>query len=192
MNLNKRVWVVVILLLLGISSASCGPGRQSMPIANGLAAGKGAATEKGNAIEKGITIEKGTAAAVWDFDDLSPSAGDRPPLGELLSAQVMEVLASSGDVVVIERERLHLALEELKLGTTSLADEATRLQLGRLAGARLMVFGAYQSIAGTMRLDLRLVEVETGRVLKAVKRAASSADFSAWLKAAREAAADLL
>jgi TolB-like protein len=181
----ESIRVVVLLLAVFFTISSCAP-RQSVPIENGTM------IVKGTAVEKRITIEKGTAVAVWDFDNLSLSAGDQPSLGEILSSQVMEVIGARRGVVVIERERLHLALEELKLGSTSLADEATRLKLGHLVGARLMVFGAYQAIADTMRLDLRLVEVETGKVLKAVKRTASSGDLSEWLKVAREAAAELL
>ncbi|MEW6380074.1 MAG: CsgG/HfaB family protein [bacterium] len=177
--MNRRAWLTG-LILVGFFCASCTL-RQSLPLG------------QGTAMEKDTAIEKGAAVAVWDFDNLSPSAEGQPPsLGELLSAQVMESLQSRGDVTVIERQRLHLALEELKLGSTSLADEATRLKLGHLVGARLMVFGAYQAIAGTMRLDLRLVEVETGKVRNAVKGTASSGDMAEWLKTAREAAAGLL
>jgi len=86
---------------------------------------------------------------------------------------------------------LVLALEELNLGTTSLVDESTRLQIGRIVQAQLMVFGGYQVIADHMRLDLRLVEVQTGKILKAAKQITSGTDMSSWLKAAAEAAAEL-
>lgn len=53
-----------------------------------------------------------------------------------------------------------------------------------------MVFGGYQSIGRQMRLDLRLVDVETGRVVKAVQRT-TTGDVTAWIEAAGEAAAEL-
>ncbi len=138
-----------------------------------------------------ISSEKGNAIAVWDLDDLSPSVSSRPQLGELLSGQVIDILQNRGDYTVVERERLLLALEELRLGTTMLVDETTRLKLGRLVGARFMVFGGYQIIGNQMRLDLRLVEVENGKVLKAVHETASSGDLPDWLDAARKAAGEL-
>jgi curli biogenesis system outer membrane secretion channel CsgG len=55
----------------------------------------------------------------------------------------------------------------------------------------MMVFGGYQIIGEHMRLDLRLVEVETGKIIKAVQRMSSSSDLSEWLNSAREAAEEL-
>ena len=140
---------------------------------------------------KPVSYKEGTAIAAWDLENLSPMECGRPDLGELLSGKVIETLKETGGYTVVERERLLLALEELGLGTTSLVDETTRLRIGRIVGARLMVFGGYQVIMDKMRLDLRLVEVETGSILKAAQKTTSAADLSAWLRAAREATAEL-
>ncbi len=140
---------------------------------------------------KPVSYKEGTTVAAWDLENLSPMECGRPDLGELLSAKVIETFKETGNYTVVERERLLLVLEELGLGTTSLADETTRLRIGRIVGARLMVFGAYQVIADKMRLDLRLVEVETGSILKAAQKTTSAADLSGWLKAAREATTEL-
>lgn len=129
--------------------------------------------------------------AVWEFEDASPAGAAQPGLGDLLSAQVMEVLQKGGKYAVVEREKLVLALEELRLGSSALADEETRLKLGKMAGARYMVFGGYQVFSGRMRLDMRLVEVETGKVRKAVSRMTDATDLSGWIAAARGAASDL-
>ncbi len=136
-------------------------------------------------------IERGGSIAVWDLDDLSPQKGGRPFLGEVLSSQIIEVLKGRGDYVVVERQRLLLALEELRLGTTHLVDESTRLKLGRMLGARWMVFGGYQIIGDQMRLDLRLVEVETGKVKKAIQKTSSSGQLEGWFEVARRAAEEL-
>lgn len=139
-----------------------------------------------------ISYEKGTTVAVWDLEDLTPGGSLHPDLGEPLSAKVIETLKEIGDHTVVERERLVLALEELNLGTTSLVDESTRLRIGRLVQAQMMIFGGYQVIADHMRLDLRLVEVETGKILRAAQQTTSSADLSGWLKAAQKATAELV
>lgn len=135
--------------------------------------------------------ERGLTVAVWDLENLSPGGSSQPDLGELLSAQIIEAMKKRGDYVVVERERLLLALEELRLGTTSLVDDATRLKLGQLIGARRMILGAYQIIEGQIRLDLRVVEVETGRVRKAVQKIAAASELEGWLETARKAAEDL-
>jgi curli biogenesis system outer membrane secretion channel CsgG len=136
-----------------------------------------------------VTEESEAGIAVWDIDDLSPGI-THTNLGELFSAQIIEVLKNKGESVV-ERTRLLRVLEELRLGSSSLADESSRLGLGKLIGAKQMVFGGYQIVGDQMRIDLRLVEVETGRVRKAVKKTASSADLSGWIDAVRKAAGEL-
>lgn len=131
--------------------------------------------------------------AVWDLDDLSPSAyAQQANLGEILSGKIIEAVQAKGEYSVIERQRLLLALEELHLGSSSLADEDTRLKLGKITGASFMIFGGYQIIGDTMRLDLRLVEVETGKIKKAVQKTASASDLAGWLDAAGKAAEELL
>ena len=42
-----------------------------------------------------------------------------------------------------------------------------------------------------MRVDLRIVEVETGKVKKAVQKTTTSQDLNDWLTSVREAAAEL-
>ena len=136
--------------------------------------------------------EREEAIAVWDLDDLSPSAGGRPNLGELLAGQIIEVLKKKGNYKVIERERLLLSLEELRLGTTSLVDETTRLRLGRMVGARWMVFGGYQIIGDKMRIDLRRVEVETGKIKKAVQGITPAGHLQGWIDTTQRLAGELL
>jgi curli biogenesis system outer membrane secretion channel CsgG len=138
-----------------------------------------------------VAYKEGTTIAVWDLENLTPSESVQHDLGGLLSAKVIETINKTGKYTVVERERLLLALEELNLGTTSLVDESTRLRIGRIVGAQLMAFGAYQVIADQMRLDLRLVEVETGKILGAAQETTPSTDISGCLKATEEATAGL-
>lgn len=142
----------------------------------------GSCTSKPELKGRSLTI------AVWDLDDLSPSSLVRPPLGEILSGEIIETLKKKGEYTVVERERLLLALEELHLGTTKFVDEETRLKLGKMLGARFMIFGGYQIIGDQMRVDLRMVEVETGKVKKAAEKMTSAADLQGWIIAVQKAA----
>jgi hypothetical protein len=130
------------------------------------------------------------AVAVWDLEDFSLGLQNRPDLGEFISARVIETIRACGHTLV-ERQRLLLALEELNIGSSTLADEATRLEIGRMVGARLMVFGGFQVIGEKMRLDLRLVEVERGLIIRAASKTISASDMNAWLSGAAEAADEL-
>jgi curli biogenesis system outer membrane secretion channel CsgG len=133
-----------------------------------------------------------SAVAVWDLDNLGLVDGIGADMGELLAATVIDTLKSTGAFQVIERQRLILVLEELNRSSTSVVDEQSRLKIGRIVGARFMVFGSYFVFAGKMRLDLRLVEVETSITVKAAQGTTSADDLNGWLKTAREAAEELI
>jgi hypothetical protein len=139
-----------------------------------------------------VSFDKKPIIAVWDLEDLSPFGIAQMDLGYLLSARIMETVQQAGGYTVVEREKLEIALRELNLGSSSLADASTRLRIGRIAGARLMIFGAYQVVAEQMRLDLRIVDVETGRIIKSAEKTAGGGDISGWLKAAEAAAKELI
>jgi len=130
--------------------------------------------------------------AVWSLEDLSLPGTTQPDLAELMTAGVMEAVEAIGTYTLVEREQLLAILQELNLGSSDLAAEATSLRIGRIAGARLMIFGAYQVIASQMRVDLRLVEVETGKVLNTAQQTAPAGDLAGWLQAAAVATQDLL
>jgi TolB-like protein len=130
--------------------------------------------------------------AVLDIENLGPGDSTGADLGELLSSEIIGKLSEKPGIQVIERQKLLNVLEELKLGSSELADESARLKVGRMLGARRMVFGGYLVSGGSMRLDLRLVDVETGRILKTAKKTAQAGDISSWVKAAGEAAEALM
>jgi hypothetical protein len=55
-----------------------------------------------------------------------------------------------------------------------------------------MVFGGYFVLGDMMRLDLRLVEVETGSIVKAAQKTTSAGDLNGWLRVAQQAAEELI
>lgn len=133
----------------------------------------------------------GGAVAVWEIENLTVQGTAQPDISEFLSARVLETIKEEGDTVV-ERQKLLSVLEELSLGAGELSDPETKLRIGRIAGAKRMVFGSYQVIGQSMRIDLRMVEVETGRVLKASEKTVETNDLAGWLSAAEEAARNLV
>ena len=137
-----------------------------------------------------IDWSSGGAVAVWDLEDVSPMGAAQPDLAEFISARVLETVKAQG-ADVVERQKLLSVLKELSLGESELADPETQLRIGRLSGAKQMVFGGYQVIGKSMRIDLRLVDVETGRVLTAAEETADGSNLDEWLAAAEKAARKL-
>jgi hypothetical protein len=136
------------------------------------------------------------SVAVWEPEAGGLVAPEAAPflreMAPALAGEIMAVFSEAEDYALVEREKLLLALEELNLGGSELAAPETRLEIGRIVGAKWMVFGVYQAFGNVLRLDLRRVAVETGRIERAAGRTAPVGNPGAWLEAAREAANALL
>jgi TolB-like protein len=82
-----------------------------------------------------------------------------------LSDMLLTDLASAEGLSVVERARLADVLAEQKLQRSALFDPATALKVGKLAGATHIVTGSLLKADPELRLDVRLVDVKSGRVL---------------------------
>ena len=67
---------------------------------------------------------------------------------------------------LVERIRLSDAMSEMKLGQSGLMDESSATRLGKLISAEQILTGSYQVIGNSIRVDLRIMETETGKVYK--------------------------
>jgi curli biogenesis system outer membrane secretion channel CsgG len=109
------------------------------------------------------------AVVVWDFDNQSAATGVpggnidylRRSLSESLTAALLQVPG----LPVVERQRLKDVLAEQNLGSSALADDDTRLRLGKIVGAQRMVFGGFFVIGDQVQVNVRVVDTATSRVL---------------------------
>lgn len=90
-------------------------------------------------------------------------------LGKGLADMVVTDLAQVRGVTVVEREKLEAVLGELSLQASAHVDPATAQRVGKLVGARYAVAGAVTAVDPALRLDVRLIEVESGKVAYADK-----------------------
>jgi len=72
-------------------------------------------------------------------------------------------------IVLVDRLQLRKVLREQGLQLTGAIDEATAVKVGKLIGADILVVGAFQKQAQTMRLTARFVNVQTGGILQTAK-----------------------
>jgi TolB-like protein len=85
----------------------------------------------------------------------------------LCDIMITELSKMSGLAVVV-REQLQKALAEIALGQSGAIDESTAPQVGKLLGARILMLGSFmRDMSDDIRIDTRLVEVESGKILKA-------------------------
>jgi TolB-like protein len=119
---------------------------------------------------------------VWDFDDQTPSGASLLPLSERawLRRAMAEQVAASLDklpgLALVDRVAIAELLSEQKLGSSALADADARLRLGRLMGATRMVFGGFFALGDQLQINLRLVEVASGRIVHADETTAPVAE----------------
>jgi curli biogenesis system outer membrane secretion channel CsgG len=132
------------------------------------------------------------SVAVWNPEAIGPMTVAQKAMGEILAARILDQYSQSARYEVVERESLLKVLEEQQIGSSELADDQTRLKLGRIIGCRQMVFGAYQVIGKLVRLDIRSVDVSSGKVLKTAVGTVPAEAINNWLEAADQAARELV
>lgn len=107
--------------------------------------------------------------AVLDFDNNSLVERERlEPLRKGLAQMFTSELSRVPTLRLVERSELHRLIEEMQLAQAGLIDERTAQQVGKLIGAQHLLLGSFISLPNQkLRLDVRLVQVETGRTLRA-------------------------
>ncbi len=104
-----------------------------------------------------------------------------------LAQMLITDLVADERLQVVERARLEEVLTELRLSASSHVDPASAQRMGKLLGARYQVMGSIVPMPkGTLFFETRLVEVETGKTVRAVRATAQPDDvFDAEQKTAK-------
>jgi len=85
---------------------------------------------------------------------------------EIIFQGFAQGLADVGRVKMVERQVIDKLLEELQLGSTELAQEKTRLRLGKIMAAKMMAVGDVMMMRqGGYFINFRLVDTETSEVI---------------------------
>lgn len=110
-----------------------------------------------------------TTLAVLNFDN--NSIADRARLGPLrngLAQMFTSALSNVQQLKLVERTNLVQLIEEMKLTQAGVIDGPTAQQVGKLLGAQQVLLGSFVYLPNKkLRLDARLVQVETGLTLRA-------------------------
>ena len=112
----------------------------------------------------------GPTLAVLDLSDggsMGPDAQNLTGLGKGIAAMLTTEMSRNPRVRMVERDRIRSLLDEQRVAVSGMADEASAIRVGRLLGAQYMLFGSYSDVYGQLRMDVRVVEVETGRLVRA-------------------------
>ena len=110
--------------------------------------------------------EKRPVLAVLYFDNDSGQA-ELDVLQKGLADMLVTDLVACERVQVVERQKLQKLIEELDLQRSKYFDPATAQRLGKVIGATHAVTGSFHSFEPKLRIDLRLVEIATSKVVLA-------------------------
>ena len=116
------------------------------------------------------------AVAVSYFDNTSKDE-KLDPLKKGLAEMLITDLSISSEIKMVERERLNDVLKEVELQKSPYMDKSSAAKLGKGLGAAYIVTGSYIVSGDSMRVDCRMVDVETSEVAIAAKAEGKTTDF---------------
>ncbi len=104
---------------------------------------------------------------LWIMDFNTQGYSLREGGERLMAAGLTDQVLQNSRAQIVERALLDTLLQELKLGTSNLADRNTALALGKILAARLVASGRIIYSGPETHVSMRLIETETGRVTAA-------------------------
>jgi TolB-like protein len=117
----------------------------------------------------------GPTVAVLYFD-YSGNDEELAFLRKGLTQMLVTDLSESQKLRLVERIDLEAVLKELDLNRSKKIDKASANRIGKLLGARYLVTGGYFEFQGRLRVDAKVIDVETG-VVKGIGVLHDSANF---------------
>jgi TolB-like protein len=125
------------------------------------------------AVAQAASARRTVAIAYFDNN----AGADLESLRKGLADMLITDLSGLGALQIVERDRLNDVLKELKLGQSRFIDAKSAQKLGKGLAAEYIMVGSYLVAGDTMRIDCRIVQVATGKVVGADKVEGKKDDF---------------
>ena len=115
--------------------------------------------------------------AILPLDNLTPNAS-LYWLGKSLSEMLVNDLAKKPSLFVIAREAMGPVLREQWLQQRGFSSSVPAIDLGHIQGVRYVVSGGFHQQEGNLRIDLQIIDVETGVVVRSLSAQGQQSDIS--------------
>ncbi len=130
--------------------------------------------------EENKFLESPKRVAIIAFDNSSGKVSEYGDLGGPLRDMLTSDLSLVQNLTMVDRQSLEKLLAEQNLNNSKNFDNATAARLGKLLGAEIIITGTYFELFGSLRVDAKFIDVETGAI-----------SFSVGVDGAREKFFDL-
>jgi len=117
--------------------------------------------------------------AILPFENNSiTDPGKYEPLSKGLSAMLITDLSQAGtSLKLIERSKIQSLLKEIELSLAGVVDDSTAIRAGKILGAQNIAFGSFVVFGDIVRIDTRIIKVETGELVRAESISGNSSNF---------------
>ncbi|MCC7431286.1 hypothetical protein IT568_10610 [bacterium] len=85
-------------------------------------------------------------------------------LQEGIPSMITSTFATSEKLVIVERSQISKILKELHFSQTEFVDPNSAAEIGKMLGASKVVIGSYTELGNSIRVDAKVVTVETASV----------------------------
>ena len=128
-----------------------------------------------------LAVEDIQTLAILPFDNNSITDPEKyAPLSDGLAAMLITDLNKNDSVLtVIERNKIKSILKEIALGQMGGVDQSTAIEAGKILGAQSIGFGSFTIMGDMIRMDVRIIKVESSELIMAESVSGETMNFMA-------------
>ena len=119
-----------------------------------------------------VAQDRRPVVAVLPFENGGSYGKDKEDFDALrkgLAAMLISELGVNPALRLVDRFETQRILDEQGLAVAERVDKETAARVGKLVGARYLITGSFIDLYGDFRMDARLIDVETGEIIKVVR-----------------------
>lgn len=125
-----------------------------------------------------VSVAQAANLAVLPFENNAITDHERfEPLRRGLAAMLTSDLSKVQGLTLIERGRIAALLNEAVTSQGGYMDESQAIRTGQILGATNIAFGSFLVLGETVRIDTRIIKVETSELVMAESVSGSTDDF---------------
>ncbi len=134
--------------------------------------------EEPNQVVSPEKVVESVPMAIFDFESKAPG---NPDLGQQLGDILTARLSTYDQFTLVERKRLQDVLAEMQLNLSGMVETGQATKVGKVVGARILVFGRAFAVDRDLYLVAKIVGAETSQVKGVMARGKLESDLSATI-----------